>query len=387
MRTPKRALMILLVSAGLLVPASAQANDFTPSASLELTPRPSGTFFNNAFKAANSSWKTGVSAPPSVPSLLPTRNTTLRLPPSSQMTYNPGSMPVCPDNEIGPPPVDIEVPIEEIVARCPNSIVGNGDATFLLGRTNQPNNPSVSLTGVVLAFNGGLVEGQPRIKFWAYSYDTSAGIYTEGTLEPDGTLDIPIPVLTADSAVNRLDVYIPGVRRTVSYPIQGFDVTLPAGQKSDYVQVKCDTGILPFSADFLYGRRTFPGGVPLGPPDFPAPVTVEDVGVDETCTGTSATARLAKPVIKGPATARVGKDATYRVTIRNSGGSPATGVRLRVAGKGVSVNSSVGTIPGESSRTVTVKAKFRSKGTVRATFTASSSNAGTQSAVKTIRVR
>lgn len=386
MRTIKRFFLVALVSVGLVAPVTASASDFTPSASLELTPRPGGSFYTNAFKSANWAARTGVSAPPTTTSLLPTRNTTLRMPPESQMTFNPGSMPVCPDSEIGPG-IDIEVPIEEIVARCPDSIVGNGDATFLLGRTNQPDDPSVSLTGVVLAFNGGLVDGRPKVKFWAYSYDTSAGIYTEGVLQADGTLDLPIPVLTADSAVNRLDVYIPGVRRSVNFPVQGFSVTLPAGQKSDYVQAKCDTGTFPFSADFLFGRRTFPGGVPLGPPDFPAPVTVPDVGEDESCTGISAVPRLAKPTISGPSTAKVGKVATYKVTVRNTGGSPASGVRLRMSGRGVTVNASVGTIPGESSRTVTVKAKFRSKGTVKATFTASSSNGGTQKAVKTIRVR
>lgn len=377
----KRLAGLLAVALGLALPAGANASGEIPSAEMFLTPK-SGSFFSNAFKAAEWRVETGVTAPnPPNTEILPTRETTLKLPGDSKMTFNPPSdMPVCPDNQVGPT-TNNSVPIPNIVARCPNSIIGNGTATFLLNRLNRPDLSPPRLDGVVLIFNGGLVEGRPRLKFWAYSYDTGVAIYTEGILSAAGTLAIPIPQLTSDSAVNSLNVNIPGQDEEIFVQLLQETVILPGGEAPNYVQAKCDSGSFPFSADFLLGRR-LTDGTPTGPQEI-----FTDVGEDTPCTGIPAAAKLAKPVISGPATARVGKVATYRVTIRNSGGSPATGVRLRVAGKGVSVNASVGTIAGESSRTVTVKAKFRSKGTVKATFTASSSNAGTQSAVKTIRVR
>ena len=380
----KRLVGLFVVALGLSVPSGAVANgpDFTPSASLELEAQ-SGSLFNNAFKNANWTVRTGVSAPPEVPSILPTLQSNLSLPPNSQLTFNPGNMPVCPDSQIGGPPVDIEVPVPDIIARCPKSIIGNGTATFLLGRNNEPNDPTTQLIGQVLVFNGGLVGGLPRVKFWAFSYDTTAGIYTESVLQPDGSLDIPIPVLSSDSAVNRLDVAIPSVRRNIFLENQGISITLPQGQKLDYARAKCDTGTFPFSADFDFGRRIYPTGERILPEQD---VTVNDVGEPQPCTGVKAVPKLAKPTIKGPAKAKRGKVATYRVTVRNSGGLPVTGVRLRVSGKGVSINTSVGTIAGESSKTVRVKAKFRSAGRVKATFLATSKNGGKQSATKTIRV-
>lgn len=376
----KRLAGLLVVALGLALPAGANASGEIPSAKLILTPK-SGSFYNNAFKAANWRVETGVSAPnPPNAELLPTRQTTLNLPPASQLTFNPpASMPVCPDSQIGPATNNsVEIPV--IVARCPKSIIGNGTATFLLARVNNPNNTPPRLDGQVLIFNGGVVGGQPRLKFWAYSYDTGVAIYTEGTLTAQGELDIPIPQLTQDSAVNSLNVNIPG--RTITQPLPQLDktVTIPGGQAPNYVQAKCDTGSFPFSGDFLLGRR-LTDGTPTGDQ-----VTFSDVGSAEPCTGVKAVPKLAKPTIKGPAKAKRGKVATYTVTVRNSGGLPVTGVRLRVSGKGVSINTSVGTIAGESSKTVRVKAKFRSAGRVKATFLATSKNGGKQSATKTIRV-
>ncbi|MGA1213455.1 MAG: thiamine pyrophosphate-dependent enzyme, partial [Solirubrobacterales bacterium] len=188
----KRFAGLLVVALGLAVPAGANASGEIPASQMFLEPK-SGSFFNNAFKAAEWRVETGVTAPnPPNVEILPTRNTRLNLPPASQFTFNPpASMPVCPDNQIGPE-TNNSAPIPDIVAKCPNSIIGNGTATFLLNRVNQPENPSVSLNGVVVIFNGGRVDGQARLKFWAYSYDTGVAIYTEGTISPAGERVIPI---------------------------------------------------------------------------------------------------------------------------------------------------------------------------------------------------
>lgn len=372
--------LIAVISLGLIVPASAGASGEIPEASFSLTPK-SGSFFNNAFKSANWAVETGVSAPnPPNTELLPTRETTLRLPPETQMTFNPGNMPVCPDSAIGPT-TNNSAPIPTIVAKCPDSIIGNGTATFLLARRNNPDTTPPSLNGQVVIFNGGLNGGQPRLKFWAYSYDTGVAIYTESTVSPEGEMQIPIPQLTQDSAVNSLNVDMPGVTQQIFLPQQGITITLPGGQKPDYVQAQCTDGTFPFSADFLLGRR-LSDGTPTGPQEL-----FTDVGQNIDCTGIPGSAKLGKLTVKGPSTAKVGKTVTYSVTIPNVGGATATGVRLKVAGRGVSVNSSVGSIAGESSKTVKIKAKFKNKGKIKATFTASSSNAGTQKATKTITVK
>jgi hypothetical protein len=296
------------------------------------------------------------------------------------MTFNPGSMPVCPDNQIGPTTSN-SVPIPTIVARCPNSIIGNGTATFLLNRVNNPNSTPPRLDGQIVVFNGGLNGGQPRLKFWAYSYDTGVAIYTEGTISPQGVLEIPIPQLTQDSAVNSLNFNLPGETITQYLPAQDITITIPGGQKADYVQAKCDTGTFPYSADFLLGRR-LTDGTPTGPQE-----TFTDVGDDISCTGVPAVARLGKVTVTGPGTAKVGKVATYSVKITNTGGAAASGVRLAVSGRGVKINTSVGSIAGGGSKTVKIKAKFKSKGKIKATFKASSSNGGSASATKTVTVK
>ena len=382
MKTLRNLGLLAATSIALLVPASANASidpsTYTLEASQSLTPK-KGSFFTNAFKSAN--WGITVSAAAANPPntiILPNRNTTLNLAPNSQLTFNPpATMPVCPDDQIGAG-TNNSVGIPVAVSRCPNSVIGNGTARFALAKNNT--NPNLSRFGVLLAFNGGRVNGLPRLKFWAYSYETTTGVYTEGVLQPDGTLDIPFPQLSEDSALTQLVLNMPGKAETIDIPQLGESVVLPAGQAPDYIRAKCDSQAFAFSADFLLGQRD------LAEQPFGDTLQINDIGEPTPCTGVRATAKLAKPTIKGPAKAKRGKVATYRVTVRNSGGLPVTGVRLRVSGKGVSINTSVGTIAGESSKTVRVKAKFRSAGRVKATFLATSKNGGKQSATKTIRV-
>lgn len=100
-----------------------------------------------------------------------------------------------------------------------------------------------------------------------------------------------------------------------------------------------------------------------------------------------APARISKVTIGGSSTAKRGKVGALKVTVTNGGDFAATGVRLKVSGKGVSFNSSLGTIGAKQSKTVTVKAKFKSKGKVKATIAVTSTNAGKATAAKTITVR
>ena len=62
------------------------------------------------------------------------------------------------------------------------------------------------------------------------------------------------------------------------------------------------------------------------------------------------------------------KKATYKVRITNSGNAAATGVKLKVNGKGIRAGKSVGKIPGGKTKKVSVKVKPRKSGRIRASF-------------------
>jgi hypothetical protein len=131
------------------------------------------------------------------------------------------------------------------------------------------------------------------------------------------------------------------------------------------------------------------GGIWLGagidePAPFPTCQDLDKVGTFPNCA--DAVAALGGVTVTGPSKVKRGKVASYKVKVTNTGTADATGVRLAISGRGVSLNTSVGSITAGGSRTVTVKAKFKTAGKVKATFKATSSNAGTKSATKTITV-
>ena len=98
-------------------------------------------------------------------------------------------------------------------------------------------------------------------------------------------------------------------------------------------------------------------------------------------------ATIGKVSVKGPAKPKKGKKATYKVKVTNSGNIDATGVKLKVKGKGVKAKKTVGSIPAGNSKTVKVKLKFKKPGKVKLTFKVTSSNAGGKSAKKKVTVK
>ncbi|MBK5232905.1 MAG: DUF1573 domain-containing protein [Thermoleophilia bacterium] len=104
-------------------------------------------------------------------------------------------------------------------------------------------------------------------------------------------------------------------------------------------------------------------------------------------TGIGGKAKISKVTVSGPAKVKKGKKATYSVKITNSGNATATGVRLKVSGRGVAFNTSVGKISAGKSRTVKVKLKPKKPGKIKATFKVTSKNAGGKSVKKTITVK
>ena len=91
--------------------------------------------------------------------------------------------------------------------------------------------------------------------------------------------------------------------------------------------------------------------------------------------------------MSGPAKVKRAKKATYKVKISNPGNAAATGVRLKVSGRGLSFNTSVGRIQGGTTRTVKVKVKPKKPGKVKASFKVTSDNAGGKTVKKKITVR
>ncbi len=100
-----------------------------------------------------------------------------------------------------------------------------------------------------------------------------------------------------------------------------------------------------------------------------------------------AVAKLSKVKVTGPAKVKRGKKATYKVKITNSGNKTATGVRLKVNGRGVSFNTSVGQIGAKKTKTVKIRLKAKKPGKVKVSFKVTSTNAGGRTVKKTITVR
>jgi hypothetical protein len=100
-----------------------------------------------------------------------------------------------------------------------------------------------------------------------------------------------------------------------------------------------------------------------------------------------ATAKIKKVKVGGPGKVKKGKKATYKVKITNSGNVKATGVRLKVSGRGVGFNTSVGKIAAGKTRTVKLKVKPKKTGKVKLQFKVTSKNAGGKTAKKKVKVK
>jgi hypothetical protein len=99
------------------------------------------------------------------------------------------------------------------------------------------------------------------------------------------------------------------------------------------------------------------------------------------------TPRVGRVIVRGPARVKRNRKGTYRVSVKNTGDATATGVRLKVTGRGVRSSLALGSIPAGTTRTVRVKIRPRSTGRIVATFRVSSSNAGAKAVRKRITVR
>jgi hypothetical protein len=119
--------------------------------------------------------------------------------------------------------------------------------------------------------------------------------------------------------------------------------------------------------------------------------TVQSIaGVDIVGSGArpvGGTASIGAVTISGPARIKRGRAYTYRATIVNFGDAEATGVRLRISGRGIRFNGLVGSVAPISSRTVSFRLRSFGVGRSRVSFSVVSNNAGSKTVRKTINVR
>ena len=97
--------------------------------------------------------------------------------------------------------------------------------------------------------------------------------------------------------------------------------------------------------------------------------------------------QIGKVKVNGRTKVKMGKKATYKVNISNSGNTEATGVKLKARGNGVSFNTSVGEIAAAKTRTVKIKLKPKKPGKIKVSFKVTSKNAGSKAVKKTITVK
>jgi hypothetical protein len=331
-------LLLLLALATMLFTEAgdrALAADESAVASIQMSPR-SGTLYREAPRPVNWRVESQITAPPSSPLILPMKRINTTFP--TEMTFNPDpAMPICPDSRVGPPPVNISVPPETIIERCPKSVLGNGTSVVHLAGTNG-SGPWVLVDPVLVIFNGGRnADGSPRIKVYGFSESLATGTYFEGILKRN-VLVVDIAQLPFDSAVASFNLNIPGSESP--FPER-------RGRDPEFVRATCADGFWDSSASFTLGNRDSAGN-PTSPDSI-----VEAPPVTVPCTGATGKPRL---VVKRAVPVRKGR--AYAVTVRNAGTASAIGYRLKAVRPGRDLT--VGLRKLAPGRAVTVRVAARS---------------------------
>jgi hypothetical protein len=252
----KRVVLAAAAILGLLVGSVSIA--FASNEQVALSFRVKGKVSKKEFRPARLTYGLGVSTADLT--IDPLKEAKLKFPARRTLRFVPRKkrLPVCRASKTA-----LSTSPAQAEARCAKSRVGNGSATFQLG---QFNSPAAFRVGSVLIYYGGKVgrTRDVRLRFSAWSNDTGAGVYAEGILRRDGSMNIKLPVLTADSSVTSLNLAIPGAKRTITWASGGSTVLAP-GRDRRFVRVKCKRGRkLAFKGTFLLGDRSSTGQ-PTGP--------------------------------------------------------------------------------------------------------------------------
>jgi hypothetical protein len=360
----------LLVAAMASIAFAGPANATDESAATNLTMTPQGDKLYKAVPVPVN-WRVDVevTAPASSPQVMPMKRVDVQFP--KDMSFNPDDKktPPCPADKIGPD-VNLSIPPDAAIARCPDSVVGNGTAELYLAKNNSPTGPTLK-DPVLLVFNGGRDNnGDPQIRIYGYSKQTNYGVYMHGTLQ-DGRLNVAIPRLSFDSAVGNFNLNIPGTNAPEANR---------RGQDKNFVQAKCSTGKWITDATFTLGARN-DANEDEGPTStITAPQLVQD------CVALPGgpPVKFGPVKVKGPKSVKKGKKGTFKVTIKNNGETTASGVKVGASGKGAKGSANAGSISAGSSKTVKVKVKFTKKGVSKVKFQVKS---GKSSKAKVFKVK
>lgn len=348
---------VFAIAAGVAaaVSLSASVANAAPTANSAVPITGQGSLYKEVKKPVDISFTANITPGAGDTTLLPLMESKFTLPKDLAFVPDP-KMPVCTEVNAG----NSNFSGATAISLCPNSIVGDGTANIMLAGQVAALITDPELT----IFNGGVdSSGGGVLAIHAYSASTNAGIFMSGAIQ-NGTLDVLIPRLTADSATSTFTLNIPGTQ----------------GQDKGYAEATCKTGTYTSSATLTLGNRSS-GGVVSNETSLNTPAE------DTTCTGLAGSAKLNKVVVSGPKKVKKGKKATYKVKITNNGTATAKGVRLKVSGKGVSFNTSAGTVAPAKTKTVNVKLKAKKKGKVKLTFKVTTTNDGGKTVKKTITVK
>jgi len=314
----------LALVGSLVMAAGASA---APTAATSVGIAGQGSLYKEVKKPVNLSLNADITPGAGDTTLLPLMEASFNLP--TDLSFNPDpNMPVCTEVNAG----NSNFSGATAISLCPNSIVGDGTANIMLAGQVAALITDPELT----IFNGGVdSSGGGVLAIHAYSASTNAGIFMSGAIQ-NGTLDVLIPRLTADSATSTFTLNIPGTQ----------------GQDKGYAEATCKTGTYTSSATLTLGNRSS-GGVVSNETSLTTDPTTTD------CVGLAGKAKLSAKV-KGPAKVKSGKKGTFKVTLKNTGTASAKSVKVKASGGGKG-SASGGTIKPGTSKTVKVKVKVTGK--------------------------
>lgn len=351
-----------------VTPAALAAGE-TVAAESQLTPR-SGNFFKQVRVASNLTVSATVTPGATSATVNPTKRMRFTFP--AGMTLNPNRN-VCPDNKLGPG-TNLSLGPAYVVNQCPKAVVGTGTAMIYLAKfkVSPLNDP------VLVAFNAGKNrQGQPKLKIYGYSKQTTVGILMNATLR-GRVLDIAVPVLSSDSAVGEFKLEMPGPR--LQRPELSLDTR---GLNPYYVQALCSSSPLVTDATFELGERDVSTGQPTS-----STVTVNAPETTQNCTGLTGRPKLTGARAKGPKRLVRARKATFFVTVKNAGTATARSVKVRVSGGGRGFIKAANIQP-RSAKTIRVKVRPTTrKGRVaRLVFTISAGSSRTKAVARARVVR
>ncbi|HTU13827.1 MAG TPA: hypothetical protein VMF31_01395, partial [Solirubrobacterales bacterium] len=307
------AAIALLGFAGITASTASAANE-TVSSNIAITPK--GTLYKEAFRPVDLSLTATVTPGPGETKLRELTNVKFTLP--KDFTFSTNGTQVCTKDVGQINPENANKPTAAVVAECPNSVVADGTATI-----NVAGLVAAPITDPVLTlFNGGKdANGNPVLFIQGYSATVlpgGHGVPMKATLK-DGTLDVAVPTLAANSAVSTFTINFPGA----------------TGQDPNYAQSKCSTGAWTASAVLTLGLYDPNTGTYQNEnlPSAPSEMT---------CDGQAGKGAFSAPKVKGPKSVKKGKKGTYKVTVKNTGTAIAKGVKIAASGKGASGKASGG---------------------------------------------